>query len=105
VESSDVLALILSTIALAVSLAAALRQLRLAKQANSLPVLVDLFREHRGSQLSEARNWVYGHLGDFDLSRGLEGLPPREQQPVRELSWYYDNLGTGSWTLTRSLAT
>jgi hypothetical protein len=92
-QANDLLALTLSALALAVSLLTALRQLRLAKQANSLPVLVDLFREHRGPRLWEARDWAFRHIQDFDLSRGLDGLPERELSLVREIAWYYDNLG------------
>jgi hypothetical protein len=87
------LTLILSSLALAVSLLSALRQLRLAKQANTLPVLIDVFREHRGPELSAARSWVYNNLSERDVSRGSEGLPAHEVQMIHDLAWYYDNLG------------
>lgn len=86
--------LIVSVIALAVSLAAALRQLRLARHANVVPVLIDLFREHRSRPLMEARRFVYTELHQYNLSLGLMGLPDEQtRDAVRELMWFYDNLG------------
>ncbi|MGW8971941.1 DUF4760 domain-containing protein [Streptomyces platensis] len=89
----EIAALAVSVVALVVSGAAALRQLRLAQHANALPVLVDLFREHRSVRLARARHFVHQQLPDCDLSAGLAGLPEDEGDLVRELAWYYDNLG------------
>lgn len=86
--------LIVSAMALAVSLTAALRQLQLARHANVVPVLIDLFREHRSRPLMEARRFVYTELHQCDLSLGLKGLPNEQtRDSVRELMWFYDNLG------------
>lgn len=83
----------LSVIALAVSAIMTRRQLVLARHNNSLPVLVDLFREHRSSRLAEARQFVYSGLAACNLKDGLAGLPPEKRELVRDLAWYYDNLG------------
>ena len=58
------------------------------------PVLIDLFREHRSPQLAEARQFVFSELPNYDLSRGLDGLPEDRKAYVRDLAWFYDNLGT-----------
>jgi hypothetical protein len=92
----QLVAIVLAGIALPVSVLAAFaawRQLRLARHANALPVLVDMFREHRSDRLAEVRRFVYHDLGSHDLSRGLAALPEDKQATVRELAWFYDNLG------------
>ncbi|QQM38060.1 hypothetical protein [Streptomyces liliifuscus] len=88
-----VAALMVSVVALGVSGWASLRQLRLAQHANTLPVLVDLFREHRSVRLAGARQFVHERLPGCDLSAGLDGVPEAERELVRELAWFYDNLG------------
>lgn len=55
----EVFALVVSFLALLVSVATSFRQLRLARHANAVPVLVDLFREHRSERLAQAREFVY----------------------------------------------
>ncbi|MGW6272208.1 DUF4760 domain-containing protein [Streptomyces sp. NPDC055060] len=89
----EITALVVSVMALAVSGAVSFRQLRLTEHANTLPVLVDLFREHRTVRLAHARRIVNRRLPAYDLSDRLEGLPEEERDLVRELAWYYDNLG------------
>jgi len=89
----EVAALVLSLVALVVSGAVSWRQLRLAQHANTLPVLVDLFREHRSVDLARARQFVHEELPGCDVSAGLGGLPEGSRDLVRELAWFYDNLG------------
>lgn len=92
---------VVAVLALFVSLAAAAggyyfgrRQTVTARQANQIPALVDLFREHRSESLARTREFVCGDdLTECDLSEGLAGLPQEMQVPVRELMWFYDNLG------------
>jgi hypothetical protein len=92
---SDLPALSLSILALVVSVVAAIRQSKLARQANSLPVLIDMFREHRGRRLTEARTFVSEKLQHRDVASGLKkGLPDKEERwLLQDLLWYYDNLG------------
>jgi hypothetical protein len=70
------------------------RQSITARQANQMPVLVDLFREHRSEKMAETRTYVHS-LSErkVDLSQGLASLPADKQVNVRELMWFYDNLG------------
>ncbi|WP_043457645.1 DUF4760 domain-containing protein [Streptomyces fulvoviolaceus] len=89
----DIVAVVLSVAALGVSGLASLRQLRLTEHANTLPVLVDLFREHRSVHLARARQVVHEQLPACNLAAGLEGLPESERDLVRELAWFYDNRG------------
>ncbi len=89
----EAVAVSVSILALLVSAATAIRQLSLAKHTNSVPILVDLFREHRSNYLAEARQTVYQKLPDMDLTKGLAGLPKPTRESVRDLMWFYDNLG------------
>jgi len=89
-----VLALVISFGAAAAGYHFGRLQTRTAREANQIPALVDLFREHRSQPLADARHFVRsGALADCDLAVGLEGLPPDMQVPVRDLMWFYDNLG------------
>ena len=84
----------MSVFALLISIFVALRQFRLGRETNTLPVLVDLFREHRGPRLAEARAVVRQLQEDqVDLKGGLSSLPRHEREMVRELAWFYDNVG------------
>ncbi|MFE6398923.1 DUF4760 domain-containing protein [Streptomyces alboflavus] len=89
----EIAALVVSVVALMMSVSVSFRQLRLTQHANTLPVLVDLFREHRSVRLARARQVVHERLPALDLSAGLDGLPEDERELVRELAWFYDNLG------------
>lgn len=89
----SVAALIVSFMALALSGWSSFRQLRLARHANSLSTLVELFKEHRSRELADARHFVCSRLPSMDVSKGLAALDEKDQQLVRTLGWYYDNLG------------
>lgn len=86
-------AFVLSLVALTASLVASRRQMRLSRHLNSISVLVDLFREHRSDRLARARKFVFAELSTFNLHEGLSGLPESERDLVRDLAWFYDNLG------------
>jgi hypothetical protein len=90
----EIAGLLVAVVALLVSLAGSQGQLRLARHANVVPVLVDVFREHRTQTLADARRFVYTEISNHDLSLGLQGLPEDKRESVRQLMWYYDNLGT-----------
>lgn len=87
-------AVIISVLAVITSVAIGWRALRIARHSNAMPVLIDLFREHRSERLAEARQFVYFDFPQIDLSLGLDGLPEEKRTIVRDLAWFYDNLGT-----------
>ncbi|MEU7578538.1 hypothetical protein AB0B50_13115 [Streptomyces sp. NPDC041068] len=89
----EIAVLVVSVMALGVSGLVSMRQLRLTEHTNTLPVLVDLFREHRSMRMARAREVVFEQLPEWDLSAGMEGLPEAERNLIRELAWFYDNLG------------
>jgi hypothetical protein len=85
--------LLLSIVAIIVSSMNSIRQWRLSRHANSLRVLVDLFKEHREDRLARARKFVYIELANYNTDKGLSSLPEEERLLVRDLAWFYDNLG------------
>jgi hypothetical protein len=89
----DVAALVVSITALTVTLLTSLRQLALARHANTLPAVVGLFQEHRGAELARARHIVVNELAGRDLSDGLAAVPEEHRQHVLNLCWFYDNIG------------
>ncbi|MEV6107018.1 hypothetical protein AB0M28_20220 [Streptomyces sp. NPDC051940] len=89
----EIAALVVSLLALGATGIVSARQLRLTEHANTLPVLVDLFREHRSVHLALARETVFRHLPTWNISAGMEGLPEAERNLIRDLAWFYDNLG------------
>lgn len=87
-------AVTISIVALATSVFLGWKALTLSRQSNTMPVLIDLFREHRSERLADARHFVHHQLGEYDLTKGLSELPEEKQTLVRELAWFYDNLGS-----------
>jgi hypothetical protein len=93
-----VTALAISAFALAISVivaVAAWRQIGLARHANALPVLIDLFHEHRGEELADARHVVYQLKSrTLDVSKGFDGIPEEKGRKLaKKLAWFYDNVG------------
>lgn len=79
----------ISVMALATSVAA----WRTARHNVSTKVLVDMFNEHRSEHLARARRSVYRELVEIDPASGISGLPEDIRPGVRDLAWFYDNLG------------
>ena len=89
----DLAAVIVASLALLTSTGLSWRAVRLSRHSNTMPVLIDLFKEHRGERLARARNFIHNELSDCDLSRGLDGLPSEGRELLRDHAWSYDNLG------------
>jgi hypothetical protein len=86
-------ALSISVVALVVSVLGGYRAQRLSRHANTLPVLVQLFSEHRGERLAEGRRIVRQDMEPVPREDGFASIPAEQRQLVRELAWFYDNLG------------
>lgn len=89
----QIAALTISILAMLVSAIAVRRQIQLSRHSNSMPLLVDLFREHRSDYLAQARQLVIHELPTDSLGSGLSGLPEDQRRQVRDLLWFYDNVG------------
>ncbi len=88
----EVAALVISIVASVASILSGFWSRRLSRHSNTLPVLVELFREHRGERLAEARRYVRQELPE-DVGEGLGSLPRDKEELVRDLAWFYDNIG------------
>lgn len=55
--------------------------------------MIGLFAEHRSNHLANARKFAYNDLDKIDPTLGLAGIPAAQRELVRDLAWYYDNLG------------
>lgn len=85
--------LLVSILALLTSLGVASRQLRTSRTANSVSVLIGLFTEHRGHHLASARQIVFNDAASWQCDLGMAGVPEGQRDAVRDLMWFYDNLG------------
>lgn len=73
--------------------AVAQRELKETRAANSVPVLIDLFTEHRGDHLAQAREFVFNELPNRSTPNGLKDLTLDERKFVRDLLFFYGNVG------------
>jgi hypothetical protein len=86
-------ALLVSITALLTSVTVAATQIRVSRAGNSVQTLIGLFTEHRSHYLAESRHVVFNDAENWDLSQGLAGVPEEHRVQVRDLMWFYDNLG------------
>ncbi|MET4049074.1 hypothetical protein BJD99_10635 [Rhodococcus sp. 1163] len=87
-------AFVVSLVALSVSALMGIRNLRMSQLSTSTKVLVDLFTEHRGKRLADAREFIHSEeFKSYDYKSGLKGMPEEKMLLVRDLAWFYDNLG------------
>ncbi|MFT9663692.1 hypothetical protein ACM0CQ_15760 [Mycobacteroides abscessus subsp. abscessus] len=77
-----------------IAVAVAALSLRAARQNVSTKVLVDMFKEHRSNELAEARRFVHNDIDPetHPIDEGFKAFGDMESR-VRDLAWFYDNLG------------
>lgn len=86
--------LAVSLLALAVSVATALRQIRIMHHTNQLPVLVELFQEFRSSEFQLAERYVVQRLRDeHDPETGCMLLPEEAFLAVTKVIGFYSGCG------------
>jgi len=91
---ADVLALVISLIALTVSAYLAARQTKTAAAGYALPVVLEVFDQFRTPEFFTARQYVYHRLNvEFDPPVALVDLPVDVQTTVRLVAGRYDDLG------------
>ncbi|MFF5303503.1 hypothetical protein ACFY5F_29520 [Streptomyces sp. NPDC013161] len=90
----NVLALAISTVALAVSGAAANRQLRIAQNSNLIPVIADLFRETRSSDFLTSVEFIRDRLATAHPGNpAYRELPEDARGHIRRVGLFYDDIG------------
>ncbi|MFF3453672.1 hypothetical protein ACFYXH_04930 [Streptomyces sp. NPDC002730] len=90
----NLLAVLVAAAALATSLAMSRRQLRLAQNSNVLPIVIQLFRETREPDFSQAIEYVARRLAtEHPPDNGYRYLPDEAKRPIRRISLFYDDVG------------
>lgn len=91
---SDVLALAVSLLALVVSVFTALRQTKMMRHANQLPVLVELFQEFRSTEWQRAETYVLRRLrAEHDPEMGCSALPDDAKIAVNKVIGFFSGFG------------
>jgi hypothetical protein len=86
----NILAVVISISAVITSTWFGLRQLRIARQTNHIPALIDLLSEFRTVELHEQYAYVCGRLGEENSPElGLSGLPPEAKKAVYSVAYFF----------------
>jgi hypothetical protein len=89
----NIAALFASLLALAISSVLALRQSRLMRDANQLPVVIDLFRELRADTFITREQEIWRSLpGDQDPAQGFGGIPTPLRTYVYDVCLFYQTV-------------
>jgi hypothetical protein len=89
----NIAALLASFLALSISSFLALRQSRLMRDANQLPVVIDLFRELRADTFIVREQEIWKSLpGNQDPSKGFGGIPDPLRTYVYDVCLFYQTV-------------
>jgi hypothetical protein len=88
----NIAAIILSLAAVAISSYFAIRQSLAAKQANQIPVFIDLFKDARNPEFRDRERSLWQDLNEHDPSLGFEGLPKGQRHDAEIVCSYYSTL-------------
>jgi hypothetical protein len=91
----NVLAVVISFLALAVSGLLASRQASMMRHANEMPILVELMQEFQSKSFQEAEDYVINSLSvEADPAAGWAGLPTRARLAVNTVASFFGSLGS-----------
>jgi hypothetical protein len=90
---SNIVALILSGLALALSILFTRRQIRLSHGSNLLTLLGSTFRNLRTEEFIQAQDFIYYELPMLDPKDGIGGLPSESRLRVLLVLNFYNDLG------------
>jgi hypothetical protein len=86
--------LVVSSGSVLIAMTALVLSVRQSRRQNLLPIALDIFRESRSPEWSRARDWVITSLvTEHSPDQGVSGLPEPARQRVRQVVFFYDNLG------------
>jgi hypothetical protein len=90
----NAIALALSLVALAISARLAKKQTQVMKNANLLPVVIEMLREVRGPEFRPHLDYVqYRLASEYPARLGYSGLPHEAQEHVLATTNLFDQLG------------
>jgi hypothetical protein len=85
----NALAALASVAAVLTSTFLAMQALRYSKNANHMPVIVDLFKEHRSEEFVEKEQYVWREMPRQDASKGFSKLPPKLRSRATDVALFY----------------
>lgn len=89
----NLLALVISVIALSVSVVMGRRQLKLARDSHLLPIISDIFKETRSEPFLESMAYIRDRLAELPADNGYRHLPGDARLHVRRVGLFYDDIG------------
>ncbi|WP_438829341.1 DUF4760 domain-containing protein [Streptomyces sp. Midd3] len=90
----NLISLLISLVALAISAYLAHRQASAAHGANLIPVIFNSFREWRQPDFVRTQQYILASLTvDHDANLGLSGIPEPLQSQIDKVVIFYDDLG------------
>ncbi|MEV6195693.1 hypothetical protein AB0M19_25195 [Streptomyces sp. NPDC051920] len=100
----NITAICISIAALAAAVWFARQQVRIAREANHLPVLVELLGQFRNVELNEHFIYVCTKLHEEhppELGQGISGLPRPAKEAVYDVAYYLQTFaGMSTWGIT-----
>lgn len=91
---TNLTAIVISVVSLAVSGLLAIRQNRTASAGYALPVVLEIFDQFRSEEFFDARRYVFDRLNkDFVSPVAYSDLPKEVRTKVRIVAGRYDDLG------------
>jgi len=89
-QTLGVAALAVSLLALLVSAVFAARQVALMRNANYVPVLIDLLSEFRSLEFNDNYRFVCTRLPiEYESTAGISGLPDEARAKIYDIAYYY----------------
>ncbi|MEW2084936.1 hypothetical protein [Streptomyces sp. NPDC005283] len=90
----NILALVISAVALAVSVVTANRHIQTAQNSNLIPVIADLFRETRSPEFLKSMEFIRDQLTTAHPgSPAYRELPEDARGHIRRVGLFYDDIG------------
>lgn len=89
----NIIAVVVSFIALTASAVIAVRQITIMRQSNQVPLFVELFQEFRSERFQVAERCIMNKVATGNTGQGVSGLPDDVRSAVNITNNYYGTLG------------
>ena len=89
----NIIAVVVSFIALTASAIIAVRQITIMRQSNQVPLFVELFQEFRSERFQVAERCIINKLTSENTGNGVSGLSDDVRSSVNIVNNYYGTLG------------
>jgi hypothetical protein len=89
----NVIAALASVAAVLTSTFLATQALRYSKNANHMPVIIELFKEHRSTEFRRKEQYVWREIPRQDSTKGFSGLPRKAKIYATDVALFYLMIG------------